>query len=188
MVQAEILKRHPEGHVLVDSDLLDLPTVITVSVQSIFRALKAFPKGSSPGGFQLQAQHLLDAMSGFTTPVAQQCLHQLTRLINLLPGKASRLVAPWLYGAPITALHKKNEGVCAIAVCKTIKRLVSCVCYLSVKDDLTDLFLPYSQIGVGIKSGLEATIHSFQHYLHSHKDNPDFCAVKLDMYNAFNEV
>ena len=85
-------------------------------------------------------------------------------------------------------MHKNNEGVRAIAVCKTIRCLVSRVCYLSVKDDLPDLFLPYSQIGVGIKSGLEVAIHSFQHYLHSHKDNPDFCAVKLDMYNAFNEV
>ena len=188
-VQAEILRRHPEGPALVDSDLPDLPPAITVTAQSVFQVLKAFPKGSSPGGFQLQAQHLLDAVSGFTAPAAQECLHQLTRLINfLLSGQASRLVAPWLCGAPITALHKKNGGVRPIAVCETIRRLVSCVCCLSVKDNLPDLFLPYGQVGVGIKGGLEAAIHSFRHFLHSHKDNPDLCAVKLDMYNAFNEV
>ena len=105
-------------------------------------------------------------MSGFTAPVAQDCLHQLTRLINfLLSGKASCLVAPWLCGVPITALHKKNGGVHSIMACETIKRLVSHVCYLSVKDDLPDLFLPYGQVGVGIKGGLEAAIHSFQHFI-----------------------
>ena len=94
-MQAEILKRHPEGLVLVDSNLPDLPPAITVTAQSVFKAPKAFLKGSSPGVFQLWAQHLLDAVSGFTAPVAQECLHQLTHLINfLLSSKASRLVAP----------------------------------------------------------------------------------------------
>ena len=134
-------------------------------------------------------QHLLDAVSGFTAPVVQDCLHQLTCLVNfLLSGKAPRLVAPWLCGAPITALHKKNGGVCPIAVCETIWRLVSRICCLSVHNNLPDLFLPYGQVGVGIKGGLEAAIHSFRHFLHYHKDDPNLCAVKLDMYNAFNEV
>ena len=70
-------------------------------------------------------------------------------------------MAPWLCGAPITALHKKNGGVRPIAVCETIRRLVSRVCCLSVRDDLPDLFLPHGQVGVGIKGGLEAAIHSF---------------------------
>ena len=73
-------------------------------------------------------------------------------------------------------------------MCETIRHLVSCVCCFSVRDDLPDLFLPYGQIGVGIKGGLEAAVHSFRHYLHCHEDNPDLCAIKLDMYNAFNEV
>ena len=59
---------------------------------------------------------------------------------------------------------------------------------MSVRDDLPDLFLPYGQVGVGIKDGLEAAVHSFRHYLYYHEDNPDLCAIKLDMYNAYNEV
>ena len=89
---------------------------------------------------------------------------------------------------PITALHKKNEGVRLITMCEIIRRLVSCICCYSVRDDLLYLFLLYSQVGVGIKGGLEADIHSIKHFLHCHKDNPDLCTVKLDMYNAFNEV
>ena len=142
LVQAEILKRHPKGPVLLDADLPDLTPVITVTDHLVLKALMAFPKGSNPGGFQLRAQHLLDAVSGFTAPVSQDCLHQLTCLVNfLLSGKAPCLVAPWLCGAPITALHKKNGGVCPIAVCETIRRLVSRVCCLSVRDDLPDLFV-----------------------------------------------
>ena len=54
-VQAEILKRHPKGPVLMVSDLPDLSPAITVTVTDhlVLKALKAFPKGSSPGGFQL---------------------------------------------------------------------------------------------------------------------------------------
>ena len=72
-MQAEILKRHPEGPVLLDADLPDLSPAITVTDHLVLKALKAFPKGSSPGGFQIKAQHLLDAVSGFTAPVSQDC-------------------------------------------------------------------------------------------------------------------
>ena len=89
LVQAEILKRHPKGSVLLDADLPDLTPAITVTDHLVLKALKAFPKDSSLGGFQLRAQHLLDAVSGFTAPVSQDCLHQLTCLVNfLLSGKA----------------------------------------------------------------------------------------------------
>ena len=98
-VQVEILKCHSEGPILVDSNLPDLPPAInlriTVTVQSVFKALRAFPKGSSPEGFQLWVKHPLDAVCGFTAPVAQEYLHQLTLLINfILSGKASCLIVP----------------------------------------------------------------------------------------------
>ena len=83
----------------MDSDLPDISPGIAVPDHLVLKALKAFPKGSRPGSFQLGAQHLLDAVSGFTAPVAQDCLHQLTCLVNfLLSGKAPHLVAPWLNG------------------------------------------------------------------------------------------
>ena len=92
---------------------------------------------------QLWLQWLLDAVSGFTDPVAQDCLHQFTRLINfLLSGKASHLIAPRFCRTPITALHKKNGKVHLMTVWKTMRHLDSRVCYLSVKDNLPDLLLP----------------------------------------------
>ena len=38
-----------------------------------------------------------------------------------------------------------------------------------------------------IKGGLEVAIYSFRSYQHNHEDNPDLCAIKLDIYNALNE-
>ena len=49
-------------------------------------------------------------------------------------------------------------------------------------------FYPMVRLELESKAGLEAAIHSFRRFLHNHKDNPNLCAVKLDMYNAFNKV
>ena len=100
-----------------------------------------------------------------------------THLFKFFVGQGFPLVAPWLCGAPNIALYTKNGGVRSIVACETIRHLVSRVCCLSVKDDLPDLFSPCGKVGVGIKGRLEATIHSFRQFLHSHKDNHDLCAV-----------
>ena len=81
-VQSEILKRHLQGPVLQDCDLPVPPSAITVTENIVLTALKAFPKGSSPVGFQLQAQHILDEVSGTTASVAQDCLHQLNFIVR----------------------------------------------------------------------------------------------------------
>ena len=126
-VQPDILKHHQFWWILIFLTY-HLPSLLRL-MQLALKALKVFPKDSSLGGFQLWAQHLLNAVSGFTTPVAQDCLHQLICLVNfLLSGKAPHLVPPWVCGALLTALYKKSGGVCPIAVCKTIRRLVSFLC------------------------------------------------------------
>ena len=106
----------------------------------VLKGLNFFPKGWSPGGFQLQTQHSLDTAFGFTAPAAQDCLHQLTCLVNLLLlCKAPCCIAPWLCGAPVTTLHKINRRVRPIAVFETIRHLVSHICCLSFH--LPDLIL-----------------------------------------------
>jgi len=93
------LSRHPQN---------PLPDV--VDSEAVLFALKSFPRGSSPGGSCLQAQHLLDATAGSTTPAAIECLGELTYWMNmLLAGREDPRVAPWLVGAPLLALQKKME-------------------------------------------------------------------------------
>ena len=115
-------------------------------------ALRAFPKATSPGAAKLRAQHILDAVSGTIAPAAQTCLEHLTRLMNkLLAGAIDPQVAPWLSGAPLTALVKKKGGYRPFVVGEVIRRLVSKLRCAAVKSQLPDLFLPYGQVGVGIK-------------------------------------
>ena len=92
-----------------------------VENKDVLSSLHAFPKGSSPGGSQLRAQYLLDAICGTIAPAAQSCLDSLTVFMNnLLAGKLPTCIAPWLVGAP-TALKKKNGGYRPIAVGETIR-------------------------------------------------------------------
>ena len=59
----------------------------------------------------------MDITTGTTSPYASGCLSELTRFMNLLlAGKVDVRIAPWLVGAPLIALQKKNGGYRPIAV------------------------------------------------------------------------
>ena len=109
-------------------------------------------------------------------------------MINLLlSGKAHLWLSPWLAGAPLTALRKKDLGVRPIAVSEVLRHFTSRICCSAVRPCLIDILLPYGQVGVGVKVGLEAAIHATRCCLHHYGSNPDICLLKLDMRNAFNE-
>ena len=90
-----------------------------------------------------QLFQLLDAIAGTTAPAARECLLSLTRFMNhLLSGKAPSCLAPWLCGAPLTALLKKGGGVRPIAVGEVLLRFASSLCCLTVRPSLPSIFLP----------------------------------------------
>ena len=96
---AELLKCHPSHN--FPSFVDDIPSSLTADKQDVVQALHGFHHGSSPGGSSLRAQHLLDAICGFSAPAAQDCWHALTVLvILLLSGKAHSWLSLWLAGAP----------------------------------------------------------------------------------------
>ena len=182
----ELLHRHPQ-HALPDWSN-DIPPSLTVSPDSVFAALRGFPKASSPGASQLQCQHLLDAIDANTSPSAKDCLDRLTRLLCfLLSGRADVRIAPWLCGAPLTALFKKQGGIRPIVVGEILRRLTSRLCCSAMKAVSQDVFLPYGQVGVGTRGGLEAAIHSLSTIIDLHGNDPDLCCLKVDFQNAFNE-
>ena len=92
-----------------------------------------------------------------------------------------------LGGASLIALRKKDNGVRPIAVGEVYRRLASRLCCAAVRSELPDLFLPYGQVGVAVKGGLEAAIHSLRFHIKEHGDKEDLCLLKIDMQNAFNE-
>ena len=75
-------------------------------------------------------------------------------------------ITPWLTGAPLTALLKKPGGFWPSAVGEVFRRLAGRLCCGVVRPRLADTFLPYGQVDVGIKGGLEAAIHVCRAFIH----------------------
>ena len=78
-----------------NATLLHLALIeVTVDESMVLTCFKGFPKGTSPRGSKLRVQHLLDAVSGSTTPAAKECLSSLTCFMNLLlSGKGPTCLA-----------------------------------------------------------------------------------------------
>ena len=66
-----MLARHPPADLPTWDD--SLPPQLVVNREAVMLALGSFPRGSSPGGSKLRAQHLVDAMTGTTVPAALEC-------------------------------------------------------------------------------------------------------------------
>ena len=170
----DLIHRYPQN--VVPSRSSDVPVSLVVEPSVVLYALRSFPKGTSPGSSALRPQHLLDAVCGSTSPAAFECLSNLTRCVNaLLAGKLDSRLAPWFCGAPLTALVKGSGAFRPIAVGETLRRLVSKVCCVSVRDSLPSLLLPRGQVGVGIRNGLEAAVHSLRTILATVGSNCELC-------------
>jgi hypothetical protein len=116
----------------------------------------------------------------------QRLLHAITNLCNLmLTGKVISEMRPYIYGASLCALSKKDGGIRPIAIGSTFRRLVSKVCRHRVKDTLSTFFQPI-QIGFGIKGGGEAAVHSIRKYIKNQSDAE--VILKIDVKNPFNSV
>ena len=74
-----------------------------------------------------------------------------------------------------------------MAVGEVLRRLVSRLACSAVRHRLPVLLLPCGQVGVGIRGGLEAAVHSLWSFLEDHGGNEELCLLKIDMKNAFNE-
>ena len=177
--------RHPQNP--LPTPLSNYPATLSVSPEMISSCLSGFPKGSSPGSSNFRIQHLFEPICGSWAPASQECLRSLTIWLNhLLSGHP--LLAPWLCGAPLTALHKKcQQGFRPIAVGEIFRRLASKICCQYIKTNLLQFFIPHGQLGVGIKGGLEPIIHSARFIIEKFQTHEDMCLLKLDFKNAFNE-
>ena len=110
------------------------------------------------------------------------------KFINFLfSAKAPLCLAPWLCGAPLTALVKKSGGVRPIAVGEVFRWLASYLCCFTVWSRLPEVFSVFGQVGVGTSGGLEAAIHSVRLFVAQHCDDSDLILLKVDMKNAFNK-
>ncbi|GAV00129.1 hypothetical protein RvY_11020 [Ramazzottius varieornatus] len=115
---------------------------------------------------------LLEALASVTT--------------DMLNGKVPSGICPFLYGASLTALVKKDGGIRPIAVGCTLRRLAGKVFSKRVMAEMGAQLRP-EQAGYGTEGGAEAAVHAARLFL---SRNSAECQVllKLDFKNAFNTV
>ena len=91
---------------------------------------------------------------------ASAVLQALTKFINVLSSdNVSPVIIPYLCGASLVAIPKKNGGVHPIAVGEVLHRLASkCILHLVISE--ARCYLDPRHVGVGVPIGAEAIIHS----------------------------
>ena len=115
-------------------------------------------------------------------------LERCTALVNILAqGDAPSSLAPFIAGAILTAILKKDNDIRPIAVGEVWRRLTSkCLCK-AYKEQASSYFFPL-QIGVGQPLGTEAGIETARQWCQRNINNPNSVLVKVDFSNAFNCV
>ena len=119
----------------------------------------------------------------------QNSLEALTSTVNLLAADlAPREVIPHLCGAFFLAMKKKGVGHRPIAVGEVLRRLTSKCLSTAVRAEVIRILTPL-QVGVGVREGCEAIIHSVARTLEREDLAPDSrWILLLDFSNAFNSI
>jgi len=110
----------------------------------------------------------------------------LADFVNLvLRGSVPDRVRPVFFGASLFPFLKKDGGIRPIAVGLTLRRLVSKIANSCAQESCSNVLAP-TQLGVGVKGGAEALVHSARLFLQGMDETRAF--VKLDFKNAFNSI
>ena len=153
------------------------------------KAIRSFPNDSAPGPSLLRANHLKEAITCPSPECGSQSLKALTSTVKLLAvGLAPREVIPHLCGAFLLAVKKKGGGHRPIAVGEVLCRLTSKCLSTAVRAEVIRILTPL-QVGVGVREGCEAIIHSVSRTLEREDIAPDSrWILLLDFSNAFNTI
>ena len=184
----DILAKHPQ---YISSPFLSFVSSSPFHSCSrlVSKVLRSFPSDSAPGPSLLRANHLKEAVLCPSAACGARCLQAITKVVNLLAdGRVPEVVASHLCGATLLAVKKKKGGLRPIAVGEVLRRLTSKCLSRSVLSDAIDILAPL-QVGVGVKAGCEAIIHSVAHILEK-QDQPSLSrwVLLVDFSNAFNCV
>ena len=149
------------------------------------QCIRSFHRLSGGGPSGLKPIHLQNCL---TTVHRDEVLERGTALTNILAkGEAPMSLAPFLAGANLTALSKKDNGIRPVAVGEVWRRLTAkCLC-IAYKEQSSAFFFP-QQIGVGQTLGTEVGLETARQWCKRNGENPNFVFVKIDFFNAFNCV
>jgi len=156
-----------------------------VDASAVTAALNSFNKHSGAGPSGLRAFHLKQAL---VPAYADQVVDHLTTLVNLMVrGEAHADVSPWLCGALLSALPKKDGSARPIAVGEVIRRLAAKTLCAAYQEQARGYLWPL-QIGVAQPLGTEVGLQVARQWCQRHKGSPNMVFLKLDFSNAFNTV
>ena len=106
----------------------------------------------------------------------------------LCAGDTPAEVVPYLCGATLLACQKKGGGLYPNAVGEVLCRLSSKCLTRAIQSDAFRSFTPL-QVGVGVKAGCEAIVHSVTRTLEDPNNQPQKCLTLLLVFsNAFNSI
>ncbi len=184
----EMLAKHPQSP-LPPSPSSPPPPPITVREATVSKALHSFPADSAPGPSRFRATHFKEAVFCPSPDPGNKALQAITGTVNLLcAGLVPQQVIPHLCGATLLASKKKGGGHRPIAVGEVLRRLVSKCLSRAVQADALNILTPL-QVGVAVRAGCEAIIHSVTQILEDKSIPPDSrWTLLLDFTNAFNSV
>ncbi|KAJ8730152.1 hypothetical protein PYW07_017190 [Mythimna separata] len=162
-------------------------TALSVTVEDVVWALSSFYTGSAAGLDGIRPGHLKELTSMSAGENGRRLVGSLTRLANfMLSGQMNPCVCPFLYGASLFALKKKDGGIRPIAVGSVFRRLTAKLACRAVKEEMSRYLQPH-QLGFGTRLGCEAAIHATRAFV-TDPESEDSIVLKLDIRNAFNTL
>jgi len=184
----EMRTKHPLAANALDLASLGLANVGLVpfaSADDVAVALASFGKHSGAGPSGLRPYHLKQAL---TPAHKDQVVDHLSSMVNLLvKGQAHPDVSPWLCGAQLMALPKKDGSARPIAVGEVFRRVTGKVLCASYKEAVRDYLWPL-QIGVAQPLGAEVGLQVARQWCYRNRHDAEKVFVKLDFSNAFNTI
>ena len=185
--EEEMRRKHPQSqHPSTFKRTQPEVAQIVFSQKEVQDAVSSFRRGSAPGPSGVRPEHLKVAVKNSPPNRADQALGALTRLVNVMAaGKVPTEVAPDLCGARLHAAKKKDGGIRPIAVGNILRRLTAKLMASSLVGKAAELLSPH-QLGVGVRGGCEAILHSVREVIG--KGDPDQWVLQADLINAFNQA
>ena len=143
-ITGRLVEKHPEAERPVDmSDFGNASSsqVPNIEVDLIEQCVRSFHRLSGGGPSGLRPIHLKNCLS---TEHRDEVLERCCALANIMSkGDAPESLAPFLAGATLTALPKKDNDVRPVAVGEVWRRLVAkCLCN-SYKEQALFISSPY---------------------------------------------
>ena len=168
-------------------NLITTPIMLTKEI--VLKALSSFSDGSSSGPSGLSPLILKRCCNTPSNPFyGDNCLISLTLFLQkLIDGSCPSEFRPFIFGASLIAIKKKDGGTRPIAIGETIRRLAA-------KLVLQHLDFPFAPFQSGIKTnqGMEKIIHQVRRIVDSSISQPSLwknkAILKVDLKNAFNNI